>query len=127
GLAAEAAERARAVAEVAGRVDRHNAEAEASIRRRTTYLDSLRRRYGRPALVRRLRQGDLPAYYWRVIGTEPSTNGRRNVARVELTLSGDPIAISTNTSALSSDIRHDEALAAALLRGGVREVGRAPW
>lgn len=118
---AEAVERARAFAEAAGRVDLHNAEAEASIRRRTTFLDSLQRRYGRPELIRRLRQGDLPAYYWRVIWTEPSTNGRRNVARVELTLSGDPIAISTNTSALSSEIRHDEALAAALLRDGVRD------
>src|SRR5690606_32825904 len=84
------------------------------------YLDSMQRRYGRPELIRRLRQGDLPAYYWRVIWTEPSTNGRRNVARVELTLSGDPIAISRNTSALSSEIRHDEALAAALLRECVR-------
>lgn len=118
---AEAIERARTFAEAVGRLDLENATAEASVQRRGAYLDSLQRRYGRPDLIRRLRRGDLPAYVWEVTWSARVENETEELASVVLNLAGDPIGIGTESRAITAGLRHEEALAAALLRDGARD------
>ena len=118
---AEAIERARTFAEAVGRLDLENATAEASVHRRGAYLDSLQRRYGRPELIRRLRGGNLPAYVWEITWSAQVENETEELVRVELDLSGNPIGIATESRAITAGLRHEEALATALLRQGSRD------
>lgn len=108
----EAVAAARSYVESASKLSLNDTEPVAQINRRPDLIDSLQLRLGRAEALRRIRQGDVPAYYWEVRWPQQDgiPEGRR--ASVSLTLEGDPLSLSTSADDITPGIRHDSALAA---------------